>query len=169
MILTVHDGKGQKDRSLPLPSSIVDELKEQINSVWKIHEDDLRSGYSGTFMFGAIEKKYPNAAKEFIWQWLFPAKSLTVVRYSSHLVTTRCNYGGFRWWYLCPNTQCRNRVGKLYMPYHAKYFLCRDCHNLTYESCRESHKFDRLFEQIGAVSGVPPRVAKKLLEESFSN
>lgn len=79
MMLTVHDGKGQKDRTVPLPASILDELKEQIERVARLHEDDLKSGFAGTFMFGAIEKKYPNAAKEFIWQWLFPAKSLTVV------------------------------------------------------------------------------------------
>ncbi len=79
MILTVHDGKGQKDRTVPIPASILDDLKEQINHVHKIHEDDLKLGYNGTFMFGAFEKKSPNASKEFIWQWLFPAKSLTVV------------------------------------------------------------------------------------------
>lgn len=79
MILTVHDGKGQKDRTGPIPVSILDDLKEQIDHVHKIHEDDLKSGYNGTFMFGAFEKKSPNASKEFIWQWLFPAKSLTVV------------------------------------------------------------------------------------------
>ncbi|GAB4179937.1 MAG: integron integrase [Calditrichia bacterium] len=79
MILTVHDGKGQKDRTVPIPRSILDELKEQIDRVYKIYESDLKTGYNGTFMFGAFEKKSPNASKEFIWQWLFPAKSLTVV------------------------------------------------------------------------------------------
>lgn len=79
MILTVHDGKGQKDRTVPIPESILDELKGQIDRVHNLHEDDLKSGYSGVFMFGAFEKKAPNASKEFIWQWLFPAKSLTVV------------------------------------------------------------------------------------------
>ena len=79
MILTVHDGKGQKDRTVPLPASILDELRAQVGRVHNLHEIDLRSGYHGTFMFGAFEKKSPNAAKEFIWQWLFPAKSLTVV------------------------------------------------------------------------------------------
>lgn len=79
MILIVHDGKGQKDRTVPIPISILDELKEQCDYVHKIHEDDLASGYHGAFMFGAFEKKSPGAAKEFIWQWLFPAKALTVV------------------------------------------------------------------------------------------
>ncbi|GAB4367627.1 MAG: integron integrase [Calditrichia bacterium] len=79
MILTVHDGKGQKDRTVPLPVSILDELREQVEGVVRLHEEDLKSGFDGTFMFGAFEKKSPNAAREFIWQWLFPAKSLTIV------------------------------------------------------------------------------------------
>jgi integrase len=79
MILTVHDGKGQKDRTVPLSASILDELRAQVDRVHNLHEIDLKSGYHGTFMFGAFEKKSPNASKEFIWQWLFPAKSLTVV------------------------------------------------------------------------------------------
>ncbi|MBT4483202.1 MAG: integron integrase [Candidatus Latescibacteria bacterium] len=79
MILTVHDGKGQKDRTVPLPMSILEELKNHMNRVHNLYERDLKSGYDGVFMFGAIEKKYPKASKEFIWQWLFPAKALTVV------------------------------------------------------------------------------------------
>jgi integrase len=69
MILTVHDGKGQKDRTVPLPASILDELRAQVDRVHNLHEIDLKSGYHGTFMFGAFEKKSPTAAKEFIWQW----------------------------------------------------------------------------------------------------
>jgi integron integrase len=79
MILTIHDGKGQKDRTVPLPELIFDELKNHIDRVYNLHEKDLESAYDGTFMFGAFEEKSPNASKEFIWQWLFPAKALTVV------------------------------------------------------------------------------------------
>ncbi len=79
MILTVHDGKGLKDRTAPIPSVILDDLKEQIRRVQNLHQKDLAARYHGTFMFGAIEKKYVNAAKEFIWQWLFPAKELSVI------------------------------------------------------------------------------------------
>lgn len=59
MILTVHDGKGQKDRTVPLPASILQELKSQIDRVYNLHEKDLKSGYDGAFMFGAFEKKSP--------------------------------------------------------------------------------------------------------------
>jgi integron integrase len=78
-ILTIHDGKGKKDRSLPLPKAIVPELKQQIESVRKLHRQDIKAGYAGVFMFNAIEGKYKNAGKEFPWQWLFPAKDLTYV------------------------------------------------------------------------------------------
>ena len=79
MVLTVHDGKGQKDRTMPMPELILDELKSHISRVQHLHEKDVASGYHGAFMFDAFERKSPNAAVEFIWQWLFPAKALTVV------------------------------------------------------------------------------------------
>ncbi len=49
---------------------------------------------------------------------------------------TPCNYGGFRYWFLCPSCFSRRRI--LYMPYGAKYFSCRICYNLCYESQQES-------------------------------
>ncbi|UCE48754.1 MAG: integron integrase [Phycisphaerales bacterium] len=78
-ILIIHDGKGKKDRSVPLPRSIYPELKGQIDTVKQIYQQDLDGGYDGTFLFDQLEKKYKNAAKEFCWQWFFPAKTLTFV------------------------------------------------------------------------------------------
>jgi integron integrase len=78
-ILTIHDGKGKKDRTLPLPETILPDLKKQIEKLRKLHQEDIDSGYAGVFMFNAIERKYKNAGKEFHWQWLFPAKDLTYV------------------------------------------------------------------------------------------
>ena len=78
-ILTVHDGKGKKDRSLPLPEIILPELLQQVEEVKKIHLQDIENAHAGVFMFDAIEKKYKNAGREFVWQWLFPAKELTYV------------------------------------------------------------------------------------------
>ena len=77
-ILTIHD-KGKKDRTVPLPKAIMPELKTQMDFVAKLHEKDLKSGYDGVFLDDAVEKKYPKAPKEFIHQWFFPMKSLTVV------------------------------------------------------------------------------------------
>ncbi|MFQ5651495.1 MAG: hypothetical protein ACE5IY_16290, partial [bacterium] len=79
LLADLHDGKGQKDRTVPIPYAILDELKDQIRRVHNLHQKDLQADYHGTFMFGAFEKKSASAAKEFIWQWLFPAKALTLV------------------------------------------------------------------------------------------
>ena len=78
-ILTVHDGKGQKDRTVPLPEKIIPELKAHLESVIDLHQKDIQAGYSGTFLPTALEQKYKNAARELIWQWFFPAKTLTLV------------------------------------------------------------------------------------------
>lgn len=68
----------------------------------------------------------------------------TDVDYKVDLVTITCNYGGIRYWFICPlvvNGQvCNKRVSKLYLPPGAKYFGCRTCHNLTYQSCKEHDK-----------------------------
>lgn len=77
-LLTVH-GKGKKDRTVPLPQSIVPELKTQIEAVGRLHQQDLEGGYHGVFLDDASEKKFPNAPKEFIHQWFFPQQSMTLV------------------------------------------------------------------------------------------
>jgi integron integrase len=78
-ILTIHDGKGKKDRSVPIPRVLTADLKAHLERVKKLHDRDLAAGYGGAFMFDAIEKKYKNCAREFIWQWFFPTRSLTYV------------------------------------------------------------------------------------------
>ncbi|MDD2366473.1 MAG: integron integrase [Desulfuromonadaceae bacterium] len=75
-VLTVH-GKGKKDRTVPLPESILPELKAQIKVVGELHDKDLVAGYNGVFLDDAVETKYPKAPKEFIHQWFFPMKTLT--------------------------------------------------------------------------------------------
>jgi len=78
-ILTIHDGKGKKDRTVPLPQIIMPDLEEHLEKVKVLHDKDLDEGYAGAFMFDLIEKKYKNCAMEFVWQWFFPAKILTFV------------------------------------------------------------------------------------------
>lgn len=77
MLLTVHDGKGQKDRTVPLPKSVAEEIETQMRMVRRVHEADLAAGYAGTFLPKKLEVKYKNAPREFIWQWFFPAATLT--------------------------------------------------------------------------------------------
>lgn len=60
--------------------------------------------------------------------------------YEIKLTPTPCKFGGYRWWFVCPldinGEACNRRVGVLYLG--GKYFGCRHCYNLTYESCRGS-------------------------------
>ena len=79
-ILTVHDGKGQKDRTVPLPETILPELRGHLESLKDLHQQDIDRGYAGVFLVNALEQKYKNAAKEFVWQWVFPAKQLTYIQ-----------------------------------------------------------------------------------------
>jgi len=83
-ILTIH-GKGKKDRTVPLPEKIMPELTAQLEVVKKIHDEDLAAGYAGVFLDDRLEIKYPSAARDFIWQWFFPQKSLTQVSAAKEL------------------------------------------------------------------------------------
>ncbi|MBU4321364.1 MAG: integron integrase [Nitrospinae bacterium] len=78
-VLTIHDGKGQKDRTVPLPQAIMPELLAQLEWLKELHDRDLAAGYTGVFLDHLLEKKYKNAPKEFTWQWFFPQKTLTRV------------------------------------------------------------------------------------------
>lgn len=71
--ILVRDGKGEKDRHTILPDSVVPELKKHLNRVYLIHKEDLRKGKGETILPYALSKKYPNAGKEFGWQYAFPA------------------------------------------------------------------------------------------------
>jgi integron integrase len=76
--IVVHDGKGQKDRVTPLPTSLSEFLKVQIKKVKTVHDQDIKEGYGAVFLPNALETKYPNANREFGWQYLFPASKRAV-------------------------------------------------------------------------------------------
>ncbi|MGH8549743.1 MAG: hypothetical protein ACRERU_14300 [Methylococcales bacterium] len=63
-LLTVHDGKGQKDRTLPLPVVLLPELELQRSRVIKLHEEDLAADYAATFLPNALAEKYKNASRD---------------------------------------------------------------------------------------------------------
>ncbi|WP_240194673.1 phage integrase N-terminal SAM-like domain-containing protein, partial [Desulfopila inferna] len=84
-VLTIHDGKGKKDRTVPIPDILLSQLKTQLESVIALHERDCQGGYSGVFLPNQLEVKYKNAARELVWQWFFPAKQLTVVENNNEL------------------------------------------------------------------------------------
>ncbi len=71
---TVRDGKGKKDRITMLPTTVKGPLKRHLQKVKKIHEQDLSGGYGQVFLPYALVRKYPNASREWIWQFVFPQK-----------------------------------------------------------------------------------------------
>ena len=76
--IVVRDGKGQKDRVTILPKRCEEQLKEYLKSIKLQHEKDLREGYGRVYLWPAFERKYPNAAKEWMWQYVFPSERLSV-------------------------------------------------------------------------------------------
>ena len=75
--IIVRDGKGEKDRVTMLPQALKPRLRMQIYAVQKLHRKDLRLGYGAVHLPYALERKYPRAANEFLWQYVFPAKKLS--------------------------------------------------------------------------------------------
>ena len=75
--ITVREGKGNKDRIVPLPESIVSELREQLDQARVFYETDLKNDQVNAFLPYALSKKYPNAGKEWIWQYVFPSARLS--------------------------------------------------------------------------------------------
>jgi integron integrase len=76
--LTVREGKGEKDRITMLPLRLRQPLVRHLQKVKLIHEEDLVAGYGEVFLPYALARKYPNAPKEWGWQYVFPAASRSI-------------------------------------------------------------------------------------------
>ncbi len=75
--IIVRDGKGGKDRVTVLPETLVPFLQEHLRHVKYLHDDDLSKGYGNAPLPSALERKYPNASREWKWQYIFPASKRT--------------------------------------------------------------------------------------------
>lgn len=73
----VRAGKGGKDRVTIIPEAVIEKLSGQLAYVKKTHSEDLNKGYGEVYLPQALGKKYRNAAKDFRWQYVFPAKKLS--------------------------------------------------------------------------------------------
>ena len=71
--ITVRRGKGQKDRTTTLPAALVDSLRQHLAEVRRLHAADLKDGFGRVVLPDALERKYPHAAAEWGWQFVFPA------------------------------------------------------------------------------------------------
>jgi len=75
--VTVRSGKGNKDRWTVLPESLEEELKRHIARVRVMHTQDLAAGNGAVHLPHRLAKKYPNADRQWRWQYLFPAEGLS--------------------------------------------------------------------------------------------
>ena len=73
--IVVRHPKGGRDRATMLPVAAMEPMKAQLESARAIHERDLRLGLGEVWMPDALARKYPNASREWSWQWVFPATS----------------------------------------------------------------------------------------------
>jgi integron integrase len=76
--IVVRDGKGQKDRVTMLPVACEAALKSHLRSVRLLHQNDLRQGYGAVYLPFALARKYPAAARDWAWQYVFPSFKLSL-------------------------------------------------------------------------------------------
>ncbi len=76
--IAVRQGKGDVDRLTLLPSSLKEPLQTHLERVKKLHEADLARGFGQVYLPHALERKYPTASREWGWQYVFPARTLSV-------------------------------------------------------------------------------------------
>jgi len=81
--VVVRAGKGDLDRVALLPAFVVEPLRMHLAGVRRQHDDDLHAGAGWVEMPNAVDRKYPNAGREWPWQWVFPATRTYVELQSS--------------------------------------------------------------------------------------
>ncbi len=76
--IIVRDAKGAKDRVVPLPDALVPALTDHLARVKRQHNEDLANGFGNVFLPTALARKFPNAPREWRWQYAFPSERLSV-------------------------------------------------------------------------------------------
>ena len=71
--ITVRDGKGGKDRRVPLPARVQAALRQQLARAQVLHEQDRAQGFGEVWLPHALARKYPGAARDWAWQYIFPS------------------------------------------------------------------------------------------------
>lgn len=117
-LIFVRGGKGDKDRKTILPESIKHQLQKHLEKVKTLHDKDIASGYGEVYLPDALERKYPNAGKEWFWQYVFRSSKLSVDPIS----------GKIRRWHMSEKTVqniMREAAQKAYSPKHATVHTLR--------------------------------------------
>jgi integron integrase len=76
--LTVRSGKGDKDRFTTFPATLIPFLQNHLVRVKTLHQQDLAQGHGAVYLPHALERKYPQSATEWGWQYVFPARTVAV-------------------------------------------------------------------------------------------
>jgi len=76
--ITVRQGKGGKDRRTMLPALVIEALQGQLAEARRLHERDLGAGFGAVWLPYALDRKYPDAAREWAWQYVFPASARSI-------------------------------------------------------------------------------------------
>jgi integron integrase len=75
--IVVRDGKGGNSRITLLPVSLIDPLKAHLQRVQRIHRQDLEEGLGSVYLPYALDRKYPNADRQWVWQYVFPSERIS--------------------------------------------------------------------------------------------
>jgi integron integrase len=75
--IVVRDCKGKESRVTMLPASVIELLREHLQVVKRLQQQDLEKGYGSVYLPFALERKYPNASREWIWQYVFPSSQIS--------------------------------------------------------------------------------------------
>jgi len=76
--IIIRNAKGGHERATILPESLIEPLKDHLKKVKTLHETDLKEGFGSVYMPDALDRKYPNAVRQFGWQYVFPARQISV-------------------------------------------------------------------------------------------
>jgi hypothetical protein len=76
--ITVRDAKGGRDRITMLPVNLTESLRRHLLRVKALHEQDLEDGFGSVHLPFALTRKFPNAAHEWAWQYVFPSSRLSI-------------------------------------------------------------------------------------------
>lgn len=76
--IVVRRGKGNKDRVTMLPETLIGPLQTHLEKARAIHQEDLKRGFGDVYLPFALDRKYPNAGREWMWQYVFPSYKLSV-------------------------------------------------------------------------------------------
>ena len=123
-------------------------------------------GFSVYYEVDTREPAFAFVRLWYSWIWRSTQKQESA-EYRVCVTTTRLHHGGLRWWFICPlivgGRPCGRRVGKLYLPPQGRYFGCRRCNDLTYTSCQESRKYDRLYRAMARDMGEDIHTVKRIM------